>query len=61
MPQIELVPRIEIWTVRWPIQWLLKYGVSADSSIVTVGWGNVLLEGEEVTDDVSKEVSLIGN
>jgi len=27
----------------------------------TVGWGTVLLEGEEVTDDVSKEGSRIGN
>ena len=63
---ISKVHRIEIWTVRWPIQWtVLKSGVSADSSATisrgTVGCGTVLLEGEEVTNDVSKEVSRIGN
>jgi len=64
MPQILLVHRIEIWTVRWPIQWAVEVGMS-QLTVAQARWvggrGTVLLEGEEVTDDVSKEVSRIGN
>jgi len=60
-----IVHRIEIWTIRWPIQWSDEVGClrwqQRNNLTGTVGWGTLLLEGEEVTDDVSKEGSRISN
>ena len=60
-----IVHRTEICTVRWPVQWADGSRVSqltvAQPSHRHCRLGSVLLEGEEVTDDVSKEVSRIGN
>ena len=60
-----IVHRTEICTVRWPVQWADGSRVSqltvAQPSHRHYRLGSVLLEGEEVTDDVSKEVSRIGN
>ena len=53
---------LAVW---WPIQWADEVGCLSwqqrNCLTGTVGWGTLLLEGEEVTDDVSKDGSFIGN